>query len=186
MKELVDHDLFDQIADSDAICITTNCTLLEDGTNPMGGGCAGAAVKHWPTLERVYGYMLQMTPHVPCILGYADQNDIKDFVLPDDLESFEGLCAIVAYPTMHDITEAASLDLVIRSAELLSEMADVFGWNKVVVPRPGSGIGGLDWETEVKPAIKDILDDRFTLIHKDFAPKVFKKSMKSWTSTTKW
>lgn len=182
MKELIGEDLFDQIAKSDAICIATNCSIVNDdgeASNPMGGGCAGAAAQRWPELPIVYGALLACAPHVPVILGYVNRNDVEDYIYIDQVPA-QGVdwCAIVAYPTMHSIAEPASLDLVERSAMLLSEMADTHEWEHVVVARPGCGIGGLDWETEVKPAIKDILDDRFTLIHKEFKAGPFTKKWK--------
>lgn len=171
MKELIGEDLFDQIATADAICITTNCTLMENGKNPMGGGCAGAASRKWSELPAIYGRLLNLAPNVPVIMGWASKTNPDNFV--SSLDKHEGVSsrthtAVVAYPTMIDIAEEANLKLVRRSAKLLSEMADLFYWNTVVVPRPGAGIGGLDWDTEVKPVMKELLDRRFVLIHKDF------------------
>lgn len=183
MKELIGEDLFDQIEKSDAICIATNCSIVQDNgeaSNPMGGGCAGAAARRWSELPVVYGALLACTPHVPVIMGYVNRDDADDYIYIDQVpEQNVDWCAIVAYPTMHSIMEPASLDLVIRSAKLLTEMANTHGWKSVVVPRPGAGIGGLDWETEVKPAIEDILDDRFILIHKEFNVGPFTKKWKS-------
>lgn len=174
MKDLLGEDLFEQIATSDAICITTNCTLSEDGTNPMGGGSAGAAARRWPELPEIYGNYLKTTPNVPVVLGWVDKNDPENFVSlfssPEDMMDFDGdeCCAIVAFPTMHDISEPADADLVFHSAVLLAELADHFGWKHVVLGRPGCGIGGLDYDTQVKPELEEIFDDRFTVIHKEF------------------
>lgn len=171
MKELIGEDLFDQIATSDAICITTNCTLMANGKNPMGGGCAGAAARKWPELQEIYGRLLSLAPNVPVIMGWASKTNSDNFV--SALDDTTGIStrthtAVVAYPTMVDISEDANLKLVRRSAKLLIEMADLFYWNSVVIPRPGAGIGGLDWDTEVKPELRELLDKRFVLIHKEF------------------
>lgn len=174
MIELIGQDLFDQVSSADVICISTNCTISDDGTNPMGGGSAGAARRLWPTIDYIYGTLLRSAGHVPLIVGYVSKKDrslfyVVDEFLQDEVKPGGDWCAVVAYPTMHSIMESASIDLVVRSAVLLSEMADTIGWARVIVGRPGAGIGGLDWETEVKPALKPILDDRFVLIHKEFS-----------------
>lgn len=189
MKELIGEDLFDQIATSDAICITTNCTLMDNGENPMGGGCAGAAARKWPEVPAIYGKLLSLAPNVPVIMGWVSKKDSETFV--SVLDSTEGIqsnthTALVAYPTMVDIGEPANLKLVRRSAKLLSELADLFYWKRVIVPRPGSGIGGLDWDSEVRPELKEILDNRFTLIHKEFsAPSRLKINATSTVKSTK-
>lgn len=169
MLELIGQDLFDQIETADAICITTNCSV-DEYTNPMGGGCAGAAARMWPELPTIYGTILSFTPNVPCILGYVKKSN-NEFVSIFSAEAKDAAlgthCAVIAYPTMYNIGEPADQQLVIRSANLLAEMADLFGFAKVVVPRPGSGIGGLDYNQEVKPFLSLVLDDRFVIIHKD-------------------
>ncbi len=164
MKELIGTDLFDfvQNKDIDVICITTNCSVSNDGTNPMGGGCAGAAARRWKELPEVLGSMLQSIPSVPCLLGWVDR-ETDEF----HLDYMKDCVALWAYPTMHEIGTPADLRLVTRSAALMKEVADVFGYQNILIPRPGAGIGGLDWKEEVKPALEEILDGRFYLVHKD-------------------
>lgn len=168
MKELLNQDLFDQISTSDAIVITTNCSIDENGNNIMGGGSAGAAARRWPDLPGIYGRLLTLIPNVPIILGWVDKSDPSKFVsvfaTPEEcLESMYGnACAIVAYPTMDQIGEPADFNLVMQSGCLLAEMADLHNWKNVCLAAPGVGIGGLDWETEVCPELSSVLDDRFT------------------------
>jgi hypothetical protein len=185
MLELLDQDLFDQISISDAICISTNCSILDDGTNPMGGGSAGAAARRWPQLPKIYGKLLSITPNVPVILGWTAKDNTKIFVSifssDSEISSFmedHETCAIVAYPTMDQITEPANIDLVLQSACLLDELADSHGWQHVVLGRQGCGIGGLNWE-DVKVNLEEIFDDRFVLIHKEFLSGPFTRTWKS-------
>lgn len=184
MIELVGEDLFDQIETSDAICITTNCSISEDGTNPMGAGCAGSARRRWCHLPTQYANLLKTSGAVPVILGveWRDSPGFVHSLASDPPLEYPDHTYIIAYPTMYSIGEPADLKLVVRSAILLSEMADNHRWNRVVIPRPGSGLGGLDWETEVKPALEPILNDRFVLIHKDFSSPS-KTPYKQWMST---
>src|SRR5579871_2072760 len=80
MIDLIGEDLFNQIKSSDCICITTNCTVMEDGMNPMGGGSAGAAARRWPQLPEIYGRLLTITPNVPVILGWISKDDAEIFI----------------------------------------------------------------------------------------------------------
>lgn len=168
MQELIGTDLFDLIQDNrfDAICITTNCTVMPNGDNPMGGGCAGEAARRWSNMPKLLGRFLMTAPNVPFCFGFVDPftNELRQLGDPHLLGRH---VSVWAFPTMHDISLPADLGLVVRSAELMMEVADNFKLEGVALPRPGAGIGGLDWETEVKPALKDLLDDRFYLVHKD-------------------
>ena len=184
MKELIDQDLFDQVGKADAICIATNCSVDANGINPMSGGMAAAAAFRWSELPSVYGFLLRVVPNVPVIIGWIDDGDgdlwEPQASLMNDIDDDDTV--IVAYPTMRSIMEPASLPLVKRSAELLVELADLHGWTNVCMGRNGCGVGGLDWETQVKPLYTDLFDDRFTVMHKEFAPKPLKtfKSTETW------
>lgn len=174
MIETFGEDIFDQIQYADAICIATNCSIINKYQNPMGGGVAGAAKKRWPNIDEKYGELLRVVGHVPCILGYVDEHsnllefDSDDWY--DGIYNYESIddnafCAIVAYPTMHSINYPASLDLVIRSAKLLKEMADYRNWQSIYLVSPGTGIGGLDVDV-VHGELRNILDDRFMVMQK--------------------
>lgn len=170
MKEITGEDLFDQIDKTDAICITTNCSVMEDGTNPMGGGSAGAAARRWNEIEAIYGQCLMMAPNVPVILGYIKKDDVTNFTsIFDDRTGITSRThtSLIAYPTMMEVTRRADFNLVKRSAMLLEEMANLFHWDSVHLVSPGTGIGGLDVK-DVHNMLKDELDDRFTVMLKDF------------------
>lgn len=71
---------------------------------------------------------------------------------------------IVSYPTKEHFKDPAPKWLVIRSAEELLALTVRERWTKVAMPRPGCGLGGLDWERDVKPILSVILDDRFFIV----------------------
>jgi hypothetical protein len=175
MQELINQDIFDQVAHADAICITTNTSIADDGVNPMGGGVAGAARQRWEYLPGVYGWLLTLVGSVPVVIGTVPKNDPTLF--SEAYAGGEDDCAIVAYPTMYTVMDPADLNLVVRSAQLLVELADRHDWQKVYLAAPGIGIGGLSWEFEVKPAIETILDDRF------YVMRIEKPAKKTWVST---
>jgi len=173
MLETIGKDIFGEIATSDALCITTNCTIMDNGENPMGA-MAGAAARRWNKLPSIYGSLLQVVGNVPVVLGWALKKNETVFDSVFNCQNFdtklinmsEYWCAIVAYPTMVEFGAPASLDLVVRSANLLVEMADRFGWKRIVQGRPGCGVGGLDWGSQVRPRLQVIFDDRFVAMHK--------------------
>lgn len=165
MLETYGENIFDKIPTASAICITTNCSILDDGSNPMGGGVAGAAVKFWGSwIQDVYGEYLRGMPHVPCIIGYAERMSPTELFpvegfMPDEFHTIQdNFCAVVAFPTMHDIASPASLKLVKRSAKLLVELAELNDWTSVYLPSPGTGIGNLSVPT-VHSMLKDIFVD---------------------------
>lgn len=133
----VEHDLWD--LDVDVRCVTTNGSVL-NGKNPMGGGCAREARERYFSVERQLGAMIQ-----------AHGNHV--YLLAPDL---------VAFPTKVVISAPASLGLIERSVRELVTLTDLYGWNKVALPRPGCGLGGLRWR-DVRPALVH-LDDRFLIV----------------------
>jgi len=168
MLETINEDIFDRLPTASAICIPTNCSLLKDGTNPMGA-LAGAAAARWKELPVIYGRMLIALPNVPCIMGWASKRDPSVFISlfdVDDCGFADPATAIVAFPTMHHIGQPADLNLVVRNTKLLVELTELCGWETVCGVRFGCGVGGLDYATQVKPALEQILDDRFVIMHK--------------------
>lgn len=70
---------------------------------------------------------------------------------------------IVFFPVKHHWREQADIELIKRSCVELMELTERQGWETVVLPRPGSGNGRLQWEY-VKANIESLLDDRIHVI----------------------
>jgi len=162
-------DLFETIYedDVDAICITTNGQYTMQGIAAMGGGCAGVCAKRWPETARKLGRMLKtFGSNVPFVIGALDENG--EYLEPDRemIRERKFKCLILSFPTIHNIIHGSNLELIKQSATLLKDYVEQFGLTGIMVPRPGVGIGGLSW-AEVKPAIEEILDDRFTVVSFD-------------------
>ncbi len=145
MKQ-IEGNIFD-IKDADAICVTTNTCLKANGLAVMGAGIAKAFAERYPSLQAFFGEDLRYRQGVVFVARVPGEER-----------------AIVNFPTKYLWRENSNLNLIIRSAEHLVAQADFNNWKKVVLTRPGCGNGGLDWKTQVEPAIKDILDDRFYII----------------------
>lgn len=133
-------DLWD--VEADVRCITTNGTVIWDGQNIMGGGCALEAADRYPGLPYTYGRLIRSHGHHVFLIG-----------------------DLVMFPVKRELREPADLELIHRSFNELEDLADIYGWERIAVPRPGCGLGGLSWEKQVKPAIESYLDDRFTIVH---------------------
>lgn len=133
---------------ADARCVTTNGAVRNDGCAVMGRGVAAQAVQRWPLIQAVLGAQITV-----------DGNHVHVVMKPDG----DG-ALLVSFPVKHHWRERADLALIERSCGELMELADRLGLKTILLPRPGCGNGGLDYEAHVFPAIEPLLDDRVTVI----------------------
>ncbi len=160
MKE-IRKDLFECMIDPDvdAICITTNGHYTNDGSAIMGGGCAAEAARRWPKMPKYLGNLLKTSrKNIPFIIGAVDENGQEV-----DLKSNKIKCLIFSFPTIDNLMFGSDIDLIKKSCDIMNEYAAQYNLKKIASVRFGSGIGGLDWYTEVKPIVENILDDRFII-----------------------
>ena len=130
--------------DGDAICITTNGYIKNNGEAVMGRGVALEAKQRFPDLAWQLGLKIdEFGNHVQLI----------------HLNPF-----LYSFPVKHNWWERAELDLIERSAHELMSHIQSARFEHVLLPRPGCGNGGRDWETEVKPILEPILDDRVAVV----------------------
>jgi hypothetical protein len=150
MKEIYGN-LWEQ-KDIDALCITTNGFVKNNGRAVMGRGCAKEAmIKFAPNLDLHFGQLIREFGNIPVILLSRDKKNGG---------------SLVSFPVKHNWWEVADLELIKISAIALVRMATLLGWSKIVIPRPGCGNGKLDWK-DVKPILEKILDDRFFIISRE-------------------
>jgi len=123
------------------IAITTNGSLTRDGRAVLGRGVARQALKYLPDLPQRLGTML-----------LAKGNHVH--------ELGEG---VVSFPVEETAWSLPDLGLIARSARELRDLADLEGWERIVVPRPGCGGGGFKWK-DVGPLLMEQFDDRFLVI----------------------
>ena len=133
------------IDDCDARVITTNGTVKASGRAVMGRGVAKQAKDRYIGIEKLLGMVLKT------------QGNHVEILIHKPL-------ALVMFPVKHEWHELADLELIAQSARELVSFADVMGWKRVVLPRPGCGNGGLKWESQVRPILLSVLDDRFTVV----------------------
>lgn len=162
-------DLFETIYedDVDAICITTNGMYLKDGRAAMGGGCAGVCAKLWPESAFRLGKCLKnFLTNVPFVIGALDADGLYIEPSLKIIKEKKFKTLIFSYPTIDNLMDGAKLNLIENSAKELKVLVDRFGLKGVVCPRPGVGIGGLNWG-DVKTVIEPYMDDRFTVVSFD-------------------
>jgi hypothetical protein len=147
VKEITGN-LWDHGNDS-ILVVTTNGFVKNNGEAVMGRGCAKEAAVRWPNLPRDLGKALQ---------DYGNQ--VMRFFLDPGW-------VIFTMPVKHHWHDKADLGLIERSTHQLVQELDALNSSMVlscILPRPGCGNGQRDWETEVKPLLLPILDDRFSVI----------------------
>jgi hypothetical protein len=137
-------NIWDQVGIVNAVCVTTNGIVKRDGSLVMGAGIALEAVKKYPSIQYTFGGIVKKYGNIPAI-GITDRDT-----------------NIVSFPTKNDYEDPSDIFLIRRSAESLKIMADIHNWKRIALPRPGCGLGGLDW-IDVQKILNPILDDRFEI-----------------------
>jgi O-acetyl-ADP-ribose deacetylase (regulator of RNase III) len=141
-------DIFKQ-KDADAICFTSNGVVKQNSELVMGAGVALAFKNKWPNLPKFFGKKVEKNGnHV-----YAQAISLHAPTL-----------FICSFPTKNNWQDPSDLKLIEQSANELVQVAKANGWKRVYLTRPGCGLGGLDWDTQVKPLISPILDNRFVIL----------------------
>lgn len=128
---------------TDARIITTNGTLKKNGEAVMGRGCALEAKLRYPTLPLELGNRIKDFGNVP--FGFIYDVDL------------------ITFPVKHQFWQRADIELIKQSAEEIQVVLHMLPYDTIVMPRPGCGNGGLDWN-DVKPILNEILDDSFVAL----------------------
>lgn len=135
------------MSDYDYLCITTNGNIARGTHAVMGAGIAKEATRLCNGIDITLAKALKARGNVISNIG------------------MKGNTKILSFPVKHNWYDNADIDLIVKSCNQL--MNDVIGERdvKVLLPRPGCGNGNLDWHTEVKSVIGEILDDRVYIVH---------------------
>jgi hypothetical protein len=118
------------------VFITTNGTINRQGRAVMGRGCALEAKQRFPQID------LKLATNLS-----ATGNTLSE-LLP----------GLWSFPTKHDWRGRADLGLIQLSSRQLAALAKARSQTVFVLPRPGCGNGGLNWE-KVKPALAFLPDN---------------------------
>lgn len=133
--------LWREHAAGSVVAITTNGLVTKKGDVPMLRGCARQARERFPEIPRTLGGLIRQYGSHVFDLGHR----------------------IVSFPVEENPYQIPDLRLIEQSCRELVELVDYKQWNRVVVPRPGCGGGGLAW-SEVRPVLERHFDQRFYII----------------------
>ena len=147
---------------ADAVCFTSNGVLNNKGELVMGAGVAKAFKQKWPDISMLAGNVVKTNGNICQIITTMSYNMM--FSKTVKLVGFHKV-DVIAFPTKEHWRDQSDIDLIIKSSIELMKLCNAHSYKSVYLPRPGCACGGLDWEKEVKPAIKDILDERIIICH---------------------
>ncbi len=142
MKEII-GDLWRFQADYK--CVTTNGMLDSKGCLVMGKGVALQAKQMFPGIEKKLG-------------EYVEKYGSRPFILKTE--------GIITFPTKLNWRDMSHIMVITKSALQIVQIVEKYKIRSIAMPRPGCGCGGFTWEF-VKPWIKDIFDDRFTVVNNE-------------------
>ena len=134
-------DLWQEHAQGAVVAITTNGMVNKFGRAVMPRGCARQACERFPDILNMLGQLIHHHGNHVFDLGHQ----------------------IVSFPVEQDPYQVPEMRLIEQSCRELVELANDKGWQKVVVPRPGCGGGGLGW-ADVKIILARHFDERFHVI----------------------
>lgn len=131
-------DMFELAASGDAICITTNGIVKSNNQAVMGLGTAKLARDKFPGIDTRLGGLLRSYGNRVFNVGMweVDGKQLR----------------VLSYPTKWHYREPSSVALIQQSAQQLNSVIERFALERVWLPFPGGGAGGLTWK-EVQPLL---------------------------------
>ena len=140
----------------EAAVVTTNGIVKKDGDAVMGAGIAKYARDEYPGIAAALGSMIRKHGNQAYFMGsWHDRHRAGKGLSPGVF--------VATMPTKHDWRDPSDLDLIRKSARELVGIADRNNLRKIYLPAPGCSNGRLDYASQVRPAIRSILDGRFVV-----------------------
>ena len=130
-------NIWDYANKNTVVCILVNNTN-NHGRNPMSGGIAKEALDRNPGINIL---VVESIKHSSHSLG---KDNITGAVL-------------YRFTTKQEIWLPSTLDVIEHSLKHLVEYMKLMPYYTFLLPRPGCGFGGLDWDTQVKPLCEKYL-----------------------------
>ena len=161
MREIT-GDLWSYWVENYPVCVTVNGCVRQDGRAVMGCGVAAQAARRIPELPARLGSFIK--EH-----GWEKVYQLAPGVLSFPVKRDQGVCdgGNVVRHMAHKFRVGdpvpgwalkAEVEIIADSLVLLKRWAGYFERGHIILPRPGCGAGGLDWETQVKPLCEEYGD----------------------------
>jgi len=144
----IQGDIWQEAAEDGWVVIPTNTCVRHDETAVMGAGLAKDAAERFPELPKRLG-------------NHIRQFDSRLYV--DN--------PIICLPTKHNWRRPSQMRWVEQGCHELVDLARILGdvgdHRSIFLPQLGCGLGGLNWERQIRPVVDSILEgDRFVLVQK--------------------
>ena len=151
------------------VCVTTNGVIKRKDTKElvMGAGIAGQAQDRFSGVAVDWGKIVLNQKAAWADHDSPERSSTIPGYRPGDGPHvhFDLDRRLIMFPTKHLRYRPSDLGLIERSCRELTEGIRLHqDLPMVYLPRPGCGLGRLDWETQVKPVISKCLSDRVTVI----------------------
>jgi hypothetical protein len=140
----ISGDLWERHATGEVVAITTGGAVDKHGACMMPRGCAAQARERFPGIDKVLGALISRYGNHVYDIGNR----------------------IISFPVENSPFEFPDTRIIERSCRELLELSECNGWTRVVVPRPGCGGGGLEWN-EVRRVLNRHFDERFQVISQE-------------------
>lgn len=127
-------------------CVTTNGVIKSNGNLVMGAGIAKIAADIYKELPSYFGKLVIEKGNIPHL--FNTQNP---------------LLKILSFPTKDDWKKPSRKSLIEYSMKGIINYYNDYKNCKVIMPKPGCSLGGLNWN-EVKPILEQFnLNDDFII-----------------------
>jgi hypothetical protein len=163
-------DLYDRTPGS-WLVVTTNGALDGSGNLVMGAGVAGAAKRRWPGIEGALGERVRTGGNVPFalprvrVLTWPTKPAVHDlgngaghpgWMCVARISDPQCLRAVKVLTARSGLAVRDLVDSLTGSGAMMSDAV-------IFTPRPGCGLGGLDWR-ELEPWMAQNFSDRFVVV----------------------
>jgi hypothetical protein len=173
---LIQKDIWTALGTSDAICITTNGFIKNNGCAVMGRGIALETRNKFKGIDLVLGKAMKknggnmvnflIREGKTWIISFPVKRDflIYDFPVEEKLvkhmkNKFQPGQIVPGWALK------AELEIVEMSARILQHTINNHNWWNVYMTQPGCHNGELNWE-DVEPILDKYLDERVTCVYK--------------------
>lgn len=138
----------------------------------MGAGLAKAFKESYPQLEQAYKGSCTQRCFCSSVDGFKPQSSTSSKILMSERSALfegdlflfnstaeEGKPAVLCFPTKRDWKDQSDLGLIEAGLKTFAENYKHFNIKSITFPKLGCGLGGLNWEKDVKPLMQKYLGD---------------------------